>query len=84
MSGCAKEEEKTPDERRETARKTVYALQQRTELVTESTIETLQSAGITDLGDIEILVDFQVVCDNCGRSMDLETAISDGCDCDST
>lgn len=62
----------------------MYALQQRTELVTESTIETLQSAGVTEMGEIEVFVDLQVVCDECRRSMDFETAISTGCDCDLT
>lgn len=81
---ASKADDRTPDERRDTARKTVYALQQRTELVTESTLETLQSADVTDLGDIEVVVDLQVVCDDCGHSMDFETAVSDGCNCDAT
>jgi len=81
---ASKDDEKTPEQRREKAQDTVHALQQRTELVTESTIETLQSADITNLGDTEVLVDIQVVCNNCGRSMDFETAICDGCQCDTT
>lgn len=84
LTGCldaTRSDDRTPDERRESARDTVYALQQRTELVTESTIETLLSAGVADLGDPEVVVDLQVVCGDCGRSMDFETAITDGCDC---
>lgn len=84
LTGCldaTRSDNRTPDERRESARDTVYALQQRTELVTESTIETLLSAGVADLGDPEVVVDLQVVCGDCGRSMDFETAITDGCDC---
>lgn len=81
---ASKGDDQTPDERRETARDTVYALQQRTKLVTESTIETLQSAGITKVGDVEVLVDLRIVCENCGRSMDFESAISEGCECDTT
>lgn len=81
---ASKDNEQTPHERREKARDTVYALQQRTEIVTEQTIETLQSASVTDLGEVEVLVDLQVVCNDCGRSMDFETAISDGCNCHST
>lgn len=80
----SKDDGQTPDERREKARNTVYALQQRTEIVTAKTVKSLQSAGVTDLGDIEVLVDLQVVCGDCGRSMDFETAISDGCNCHST
>lgn len=78
---ASKSQERTPEERRETARNTVYALQNRTEVVTESTLETLQSAGVTDLEDAEVLVDLQIVCRNCGRSMDFESAIDGGCDC---
>lgn len=78
---ASKDDDQTPEERRQKAKNTVYALQQRTELVTESTIEQLQSAGITDLGDIEVLVDLQIVCGDCGRSLDFENAISGGCNC---
>ena len=81
---ASKGDDRTPDERRETAKDTVYALQQRTEIVTESTVEALQSAGITDLGEIEVLVDLTVVCSDCGRSMDFESAVDDGCDCPTT
>lgn len=80
----SKDDDQTPAERRAKVKDTVYALQQRTEIVTESTIETLQSAGITDLGEIEVLVDLQVVCGDCGHSMDFETAISKGCNCHTT
>lgn len=78
---ASKGDDQTPEERREKAKDTVYALQQRTELVTETTVETLRSAGVADLGDVEVLVDLQVVCDTCGRSMDFERAITEGCDC---
>jgi DNA-binding transcriptional ArsR family regulator len=78
---ASKGDDRTPDERRETAKDTVYALRQRTEIVTESTLDTLQSAGITDLGEVEVLVDLRVVCSDCGRSMDFESAIDDGCNC---
>lgn len=87
LTGCldaSKDDERTPEERRETARDTVYALRQRTELVTESTLETLRSAGVAELGDVEVLVDLRVVCGDCGRSMDFERAITDGCDCADT
>jgi DNA-binding transcriptional ArsR family regulator len=78
---ASKGDDPTPEARRETARDTVYALQQRTELVTESTLETLRSAGVADLGDVDVLVDLQVVCGDCGRSMDFESAVAEGCDC---
>lgn len=71
----------TPEERREKARDTVYALQRRTTLVTESTIETLQNTGTTDLGDPDVLVDIQILCRECGYSADFDTALTDGCNC---
>lgn len=80
--GASKDNERTPEERREDARNTVYALQRRMEAVTESTLETLASADATDFGDVEVLVDLQVVCGDCGRSMDFDTAISNGCECE--
>ena len=77
----SKENNQTPNERRKKAKNTVYALQQRTEIVTESTIESLRSADVTDLGETEVLVDIQVVCSDCGQSMDFDQAISVGCRC---
>lgn len=77
----SKDNEKTPEERIETAKETVFALQQRTEAVTENTIETLQTADVTDIGEPEVLVDIRVVCEECGRSVDFQTAISNGCHC---
>lgn len=79
---ASKSDGRTPEERREKAKDTVYALQQRTEIVTESTIQALQTAGVTDLGEIEVLIDLRVVCSDCGHSMEFESAISEGCRCD--
>lgn len=70
------------DERRDNALDTVHALQRRTELVTESQIESLQSAGVAAIGDPDVIVDVQILCRECGRSMDLERAVTDGCDCE--
>lgn len=81
---ASKDDNRTPEERRDNARNTVYALQRRMEAVTESTIETLTSADATDLGDVEVLVDLQIVCGDCSRLMDFETAISNGCECERT
>ncbi|WP_137285850.1 rod-determining factor RdfA [Halorussus salinisoli] len=82
--GATKDDSQTPDERRQKAKDTVFALQQRLETVTESTLETLQSAGIADLGETDVLVDLNVVCSDCGRSMGFETAVRDGCSCNNT
>lgn len=79
--GAAGSEEKTAEERREKARNRIYALQQRASVVTESTVESLQKAGVTDIGDPEVLVDINVVCRDCGQSMDLDQLLTSGCDC---
>ena len=79
--GASKTDTVTPEQRQKNARDTVYSLRQRTELVTESTLESLQSAEIADVGDVDVVVDLQVVCSDCGRSMDFETAIGEGCGC---
>ncbi|WP_135855367.1 rod-determining factor RdfA [Halorussus salinus] len=78
---ASKGDTRSPKERRKKAKDTVYALQRRTEVVTESTLETLDSADVTDLGDIDVLVDLRVVCNDCGRSMNFEDAMNEGCDC---
>ncbi|WP_435346476.1 rod-determining factor RdfA [Haloarchaeobius sp. HRN-SO-5] len=79
--GASKTDTVTPEERKQNARDTVYSLRQRTELVTQSTVESLRSADIADVGDVDVVLDLQVVCSDCGRSMDFDTAIGDGCDC---
>ena len=78
---ATKDDDQTTEERRQKAKDTVYALQQRTELVTESALDTLRSAGITDLDEIDVIVNIQVVCNTCGRSMDFRSAVHEGCDC---
>jgi hypothetical protein len=82
--GGSKSNEESPEDRRKEARDRVYALQRRTELVTESTVESLQSVGVTDLGDPDVLVDIQLVCRDCGQSMDLDSVLTDGCECPSS
>lgn len=77
----SRSDDRTPDDRRENAKDTVHALQRRTEIVTRSTIDALRSAGVTDLGEVDVLVDVQVVCSDCDRSMDFDTAIGEGCNC---
>lgn len=80
--GVSKSKRTDPEKRREQAKDTVFALQRRTESVTETTVETLQSAGVTHLGDVEVLTDIRVVCNDCDHVMGFETAIDEGCHCD--
>lgn len=77
----SKDTTKSPAERRESARDTVYSLQERAQQVTASTIDHLRTAGVAAVGDVDVVVDVRVVCRDCGRSMDFETAITGGCDC---
>jgi hypothetical protein len=71
----------SPEERRENAQNMVHALQRRTTLVTESTMQTLQSADVTNVDDQDVREDVQVICRTCGRCMDFEDALTEGCDC---
>lgn len=73
-----------PTEKLDTARDTVFSLQERTHQVIESTISDLRDAGLIDVGEPEVIINIQVVCENCGRSMDFESTLSDGCDCTTT
>lgn len=75
------EDTRTPEDRRSKVKETVFALQQRTELVTESHLESLKSAGATDLEEFDVVLDLHVVCATCQNPMSLETAITDGCSC---
>lgn len=53
--------ERTPDERREAAVERIQKLQDRTVAVTEDTLEGLQREGVVPEGDLDVLVDIQVV-----------------------
>ena len=77
----SKDTSRSSSARLESARDTIFSLQRRTQQVTESTISNLRQAEIVDIGDSDVIVDIQVVCEKCGRSMDVETTLSEGCDC---
>ena len=80
--GASKTTEVSPEKRRQRTIDTVFALQQRLEAVSRSALERLTTSDITDVGSFDILVDIRVVCSKCGRSMDFQTAVHDGCDCE--
>ena len=52
---------KTSEERRENALERIQKLQDRSAAVTESTIESLQREGVVPEGEIDIIVDIQVI-----------------------
>jgi len=78
---ASKDTSLTPTNRIDSARETIFSLQRRTQMVTESTITELDRAEIVDIGDSSVIVDIQVLCEECGRSMDVQTVLSEGCDC---
>lgn len=74
--------ERTDEERFERARSTVFALQNRTEAVTDRTVEQLKRNDVLDVEGYDVLVNIQVICDECGRATDLGTFLDDqGCVC---
>ncbi|WP_435361971.1 rod-determining factor RdfA [Haloarchaeobius sp. DFWS5] len=69
---------------RDRARDTLSALQQRTEAVTMSTVESLAGEEL-DLAEFDVLVSVSVTCADCGRSYPVvELLDAGGCDCNVT
>jgi hypothetical protein len=75
--GRSKQTERSRADRRRSARETIFSLQERLRQVTETTINGLNHES----EEWDALVDLRILCDACGSSMDVETALSDGCDC---
>lgn len=67
---------------RETAARTIDGLRQRTASVTESKLRRLREADALRVDDHRVLVDVQVLCENCGKQYDVAALLADGaCDC---
>ncbi|WP_267643683.1 rod-determining factor RdfA [Haloarchaeobius amylolyticus] len=63
------------------AKDTLFALQSRTEAVTESTVDSLANSSLA-LDDFDVLVSVSVTCAACGRSYDVgELLDRGGCTC---
>lgn len=70
--------ETTPEEKMER----LYKLRSRLVSVTESTLSQLQKGGTITLGDFDIYVTVNVVCNDCGTTRSLRDLFdSGGCDC---
>ena len=71
------------DDRLERKTETVQRLAGRTQVITESTLEELETAGeITDK-DYEVFVDVRTICRNCGTDYPIADLLDQGgCDCD--
>jgi hypothetical protein len=62
----------------------VNRLRSRTEAVTESSLNSLTSAGKIHHGDHDVVVDIQVFCHDCGSQYAVSTLLErGGCDCSS-
>jgi len=63
-------------------RERLQALRNRTGVVTEETVSRLRDAGVLDLAEFEVLVDVQILCEECGTGYDLTELLgSGGCSC---
>lgn len=68
--------------RLEQARSRVFGLQNRTELVTEQSLSQLGSHDLLSPAEFDVVVDIQAVCEECGRSQDIESLLErGGCVC---
>jgi hypothetical protein len=70
------------DERIERANSTILSLQNRTEAVTEGTLQNLDNSGVLDLDGFEVFIDIRVTCDACGRYYEINELLErGGCEC---
>ncbi|WP_336023353.1 rod-determining factor RdfA [Halobellus salinisoli] len=74
--------ERSSGNRVEKVRTTVQRLQSRLVAVIENNLEQLRATDRLTLGDFNVLVDVQILCEDCGASYSI-TALLDrgGCDC---
>lgn len=74
--------EKSEDDRLAEVKSRVFGLQNRTELVTEQSLSQLVSHNILSPDEFDVVVDIQAVCEDCGRSSDIESLLTRGsCRC---
>ena len=72
----------TDEDRIERANGTILSLQNRTEAVTEGTLQNLENSDVLDLDGFEVFVDIRVTCDNCGRYYEINELLERrGCEC---
>lgn len=81
--GVSPSDDQSDEERRSSAKSTIFGLQNRTELVTEQTLSQLASSGLLTPEQFDVIVDIQAICENCGRSHDVGTLLeTGGCQCE--
>ena len=66
----------------ESTAESLNRLRTRTETVTRSKVERLRDRGAVELGDFNVIVDLQIVCNDCGTSISAIELIEQGhCSC---
>jgi len=76
------EYDETTDSQKENGKSTVQRLRGRTSTVTASRIEHLRNTDELELGEFQVMVDVQVLCEDCGKRYAFgELLENGGCDC---
>jgi hypothetical protein len=79
----AEYEGSSDEERLNADRETIQRFSSRTLSVTEGGLETLRETGRMDIGEFEVLLDLQVLCQSCGVQHSIEALFEQsGCDCE--
>lgn len=69
----------------ETGRERLARLRSRTETVSRETVESLRERDAVDIGEFDVIVDLQVLCEECGTQLTIEMLLEEGsCRCDET
>lgn len=74
--------DQSPENRLESARQTIQRLQSRLIAVVEDNLRLLRNRGELTLGEFTVILDVQVICDDCGASYPVSDLLDrGGCDC---
>jgi hypothetical protein len=66
----------------EKERDRIHSVQHRAEAVVDDSVSRLRDGGKLDLGEYEVLINFRVICEDCGSLSDVTDIIEDGgCTC---
>lgn len=75
----------TNGERIEEWRERIRALQGRTATVADRGVEQLNAHGAVDIGSFDVIVDINVICNDCGRFYEFDDLLEGGtCECEGT
>lgn len=86
LKTCLEEEytraDPDPEERRETSKQRIFALENRTEKVTADALEQLRNGDAIALEEFTVLVDTSITCMECGRQHEIDDLLANGgCRC---